>query len=181
MTAVNFPASLGGSGKTYSDDNNPTTGLGDDGHRERLMPLFQDVIAVTQTAKDKAQDAANSAASAANAPGTNATIASITIPAATGGLLAFTLEQAGKAYALGQSLNIYVSSGNLAVGVLEAFNAATGVGQLRVRYREGTATGAATVSLSPPVDASLSGRVSAIETEDARLKARRRLMHKELL
>jgi hypothetical protein len=45
MTAVKFPTAIGGSGRTYSDDNDPNTGMADGGHLERWMPLMQDVVA----------------------------------------------------------------------------------------------------------------------------------------
>jgi hypothetical protein len=45
MTAVTFPTAIGGSGRTYSDDNDPDTGMADGGHLERWMPLMQDVVA----------------------------------------------------------------------------------------------------------------------------------------
>lgn len=37
-------------GHTYSDDNNPTTGLGAGGHRMRFIPLVQDIVAVAAEA-----------------------------------------------------------------------------------------------------------------------------------
>jgi hypothetical protein len=38
MTAVTV------NNRTYSDDSNPVTGLGDGGHRTRLIPLFADSL-----------------------------------------------------------------------------------------------------------------------------------------
>lgn len=46
MASVNMPTSLGASGNSYSDDANPDTGLRRGGAKIRLIPLFQDLIAV---------------------------------------------------------------------------------------------------------------------------------------
>ncbi|GEK50887.1 phage head spike fiber domain-containing protein [Vreelandella venusta] len=46
MAQVTFPTYLGGSGNTYSDDDNPNTGLANDGHRVRFVPLCAEVLAM---------------------------------------------------------------------------------------------------------------------------------------
>ncbi|WAM57363.1 hypothetical protein, partial [Vreelandella venusta] len=46
MAQVTFPTYLGGSGNTYSDDDNPNTGLANDGHRVRFVPLCGEVLAM---------------------------------------------------------------------------------------------------------------------------------------
>lgn len=183
MTAVTFPPTLGGSGRTYSDDNSPTTGLGNDGHRDRLIPLLQDTVAMAQTAKDKADAAQASANTAVNAPGTSATVASVTIPAATGGNVAFNLQQTGKAFSIGQTVVVALTASalNQFTGVITAFNAGTGAMTVNCQQFAGAGTGAATVSLTSPIDGSLTGRVTALEALQNKQEARARLFRKEFI
>ena len=85
-------------GHTYSDDSDPTTGLGNGGHRTRFIPALSDVVVVAGQAATSATNAATSATNSANsataaaasattavnAPGTNATsTTSLTISAAS--------------------------------------------------------------------------------------------------
>lgn len=49
VNSVTFPLVLGGSGNTFTDDDNPLTGLDNDGHRTRLVPMFADAVAIAQT------------------------------------------------------------------------------------------------------------------------------------
>jgi hypothetical protein len=46
MASVTFLSSVGGDNSVVTDDNNPTTGLGNDGHRVRLVPALAQVVAV---------------------------------------------------------------------------------------------------------------------------------------
>lgn len=46
MASVTFPSGIGGSGATFSDDSNPSTGLANGGAVSRLVPLLQNVVAV---------------------------------------------------------------------------------------------------------------------------------------
>ena len=55
---VYFDPAVGGSGLTVTDDGNPTTGLDNDGHRERLVPALAQVVAVAQHVVDTAEDVA---------------------------------------------------------------------------------------------------------------------------
>ena len=68
---VYFDPVVGGTGLTVTDDGNPITGLDNDGHRERLVPAFSNVVLVAQhvvdTAEDVNADAVASAAAAATA------------------------------------------------------------------------------------------------------------------
>lgn len=56
-------------GREYTDDSNPLTGMGNGGHRTRLMPMLNDVMAETAAklseVRSKADEAANSASQAA--------------------------------------------------------------------------------------------------------------------
>ena len=51
-----FDPAVGGTGLTVTDDGNPTTGLDNDGHRERLVPAFSNVVQVAKFVVDTAQD-----------------------------------------------------------------------------------------------------------------------------
>lgn len=65
MAQVTFPPELGGDGKTYSDDSNPTTGMGNGGHRTRFVPALGQSLAMATTARNKAGEALTSAKNAA--------------------------------------------------------------------------------------------------------------------
>lgn len=65
MASVTFSAAVGGNNSVVSDDNDPTTGLGNDGHRIRLVPALAQVVAVAGFVLTKATEAASAAASAA--------------------------------------------------------------------------------------------------------------------
>lgn len=44
--SVTFSASVGGDGSTVTSDSDPTTGLGNGGHRDRFVPACAQVVAV---------------------------------------------------------------------------------------------------------------------------------------
>lgn len=62
MTSVTFPVDLGGDGSTVTDDNDPSTGLGQGGHRTRFVPALYNTVAMAQTAVDSATSAASDVA-----------------------------------------------------------------------------------------------------------------------
>lgn len=51
---VYFDPAVGGTGLTVTDDGNPATGLDNDGHRERLVPAFSNVVQVAKFIVDTA-------------------------------------------------------------------------------------------------------------------------------
>ena len=57
MASVTFPVELGGDGNTYSDDDNPTTGLGNDGHRQRFVPCLMNLPPMMGVVVQNAQQA----------------------------------------------------------------------------------------------------------------------------
>ncbi len=166
-------------------------GFANRGHRTSLFSLAQDVVIIGQGASDAADTAtaqataaAASATSAINAPGTSATSStSRTIPG-VGGSITFTLDQVGKAFSKGQTV-MFASSAlplNQLAGPITAFNAATGIMTITVQFVAGAGTFAAwDVSLSTPVDGSLTGRVAALEAANAKQKARALLLFKEFI
>lgn len=56
MASVTFPEEFGGDGQTYTDDDSPSTGMGNDGHRERFVPALAGAVAMAAWAKDKASE-----------------------------------------------------------------------------------------------------------------------------
>jgi hypothetical protein len=186
MTVHTFLAdsTVGGSGGAYTDDGNPTTGLDNGGHRVRLVPMFTEIVNIATFMKNllnaAVASASASAATAVNAPGTSSTsTTSLTV-----GIASVTFNtQAGKAYAIGQFVVIADTGtpANFMVGQVTAYNSGTGAMTVNVTVIGGSGTFTTwTISLTAPLDGTLSGRVSALETEQARLKARRRLLYREL-
>lgn len=57
MASVTFPVELGGDGNTYSDDDNPNTGLGNDGHRQRFVPCLMNLPPMMGVVVQNAQQA----------------------------------------------------------------------------------------------------------------------------
>jgi hypothetical protein len=68
---VTFPVSLGCSGLTISDDDDPTTGFGNNGHSRLFFPTMQDLVIACQSGV-LAGVAATTAAGAAAVSATNA-------------------------------------------------------------------------------------------------------------
>ena len=158
MASVTFPPAVGGDGSTVSDDSNPTTGLGNGGHRTRFVPTLVQMVAVAQNtvtqatnAAASASDAAASAATALNSPGTSAT--STTSLVVGTGSKSLTLAQTGKAFAVGQFVQIVSTATptNWMVGPITAFNSGTGAMTVNVGSFGGSGTIAAwTITPSSP-------------------------------
>ncbi|HYE46211.1 MAG TPA: hypothetical protein VEA44_10615 [Caulobacter sp.] len=171
MTTVNIPVDRGGDGETYSDDANPTTGMiGADGYGyvTRFMKLISAMMGVANWIKDQADAialqvsaAASSAASALNAPGTNATsTTSLTVGTGTKNL---TLAQTGKAYSAGQTVVIAstASPNNQMTGVITSFTSGTGAMVVDAQQVLGSGTFAAwTISLGALVSSTLPSQTS---------------------
>lgn len=166
MASVTFPAGVGGDGSTVSDDANPTTGLANGGHRTRFVPALAQMVAVAQNTVTQATNAASSATAAAtsatsaiNSPGTQATSTS-SVAIGTGSK-SLTLAQTGKAFVVGQYVQIVstASPTNWMVGAITAFTSGTGAMTVNVITTGGTGTIASwTVThatppfITPPVD-----------------------------
>jgi hypothetical protein len=93
MASVTFDTVVGGDGSTVTDDDSPSTGLGNGGSILRLVPMMAQVVAVANNVVSVAggttQDVIDAAASAAAALASkNAAAASVTqvntLGAATG-------------------------------------------------------------------------------------------------
>lgn len=84
---------VGGDGSTTTDDNDPSTGLGNDGFRARLLKMFSNIVAIANVVATKAAAVLNSPATAADST-TSLLIGT--------GSKTFTLTVAGKSIYVGQ-------------------------------------------------------------------------------
>lgn len=173
MSSVYFDPAVGGNGTTVTDDSSATTGLGNGGHRTRFVSALAQVVAVAGNAVGSAQAAAGSAAAAAasaataaNAPGTQAT--STTSLAVGQGSKSLTLAQTGKAFVVGQYVQIVNSATVWMVGLITAFTPATGAMTVNVTNTGGSGTLASwTVTpTNPPELPSQSGNGGKALTTD---------------
>lgn len=156
-------------------------GMAADGHRTSFFQLLADIVTVAGQIAINTATAAAAALTAVNAPGTSATSPTNLTPSVAA--ITLTLAQANKAFALGMFVTGYASANNWFAGNITAFNAATGVMTVNAVMigSAPAASGAWTVALSGPVDATLTARVTALETENARLRDRNRLLSKDLV
>lgn len=152
-------------GHTYTDDSDPTTGMGNGGHRTRFIPCVSDVVVVagqvvtnattatTQAgiATTQAAASAASAATALAAPGTNATsTTSLSISAVSKTLTI----QTGKSFVVGMTVKIAstASPTKWMAGDITAYNSGTGSLTVKVVLVNDTGTLADwTVSITAPV------------------------------
>lgn len=138
-------------GHLYSDDSDPSTGMGNGGHLLRFFPLLQDVVAVAAQAASNAATAAAAAASAVTGASTSAT--STTSLALGLGAKSLTI-QAGKNIVIGMTVKIAVTADGTKwmAGDVTAYNSGTGALDVNVTHVQGSGTYAAwTVSLSGPI------------------------------
>lgn len=151
MASVTFPSNIGGNGSTVTDDTNATTGLGNGGHKTRFVPALAQVVAVAAYMVPIAQNALN-------APGTSATsTSSVTIGT---GSKSLTLAQTGKAFAVGQWVQITSAAApatDFMLGAITAFNAGTGAMTVNVALAGGAGT-IASWAVHPASPLSLSAR-----------------------
>jgi hypothetical protein len=140
MASVTFWSSVGGDNSIVSDDTDSITGLAGYGYATRLVPALGQFVLVAQNTVNQAAAAANSAASALGAPGTNATVAgSLTVGT---GSKSFTLDQTGKAYSIGQTVVIARTADPTTsmTGVITAFTASSGAMTVLVSVTAGSGT-----------------------------------------
>jgi hypothetical protein len=143
-------------GHTYTDDSDPNTGLDGGGHVARFVPALADVVLACADLVTKINTAYDTidnkvltgttymdavAATVAQSASTSAT----SVTSMTGSISpkTFTLAQTGKAYSLGQTVNIADSTVTVVMsGLITAYNSTTGVMTVNV----GTLLGAGTFS-----------------------------------
>ena len=146
MASFYADPAVGGDGSTTTDDANATTGLDNYGYTERLVPMFTNALNIATYSAGRATAAAASAvasaasaSSALNAPGTNAT--STTSVAVGSGSKSFTI-QTGKAYVVGQTLNVASAAdpANFMAGQITSYNSGTGALVVNVTQTGGSGT-----------------------------------------
>lgn len=185
VNSVTFLASVGGDNSTVTDDANPTTGLANDGHRLRFVPALSQLVAVAAFVVAQALAAAASATTAINAPGTSAVTTTASVTVGTGAKT-FAGIPAGKLFAIGQWVLAARTSAPTTTYVIGQVTTFSGGTSITITVPAGGTLGSGgpfadwTISLTTPFDATLNGRVTTLENEAARLKARRRLLYKEL-
>ncbi len=138
-------------GVTYSDDADPSTGMGNGGHLVRFFPMLQGVVAVAAQVANDAGVASAAAASAVTGASTSAT--STTSLALGTGAKSLTI-QTGKNIVIGMTVKIAVTDDGTTwmAGDVTAYNSGTGALDVNVTHVQGSGTYAAwTVSLSGPV------------------------------
>jgi len=168
VNSVTFLSSVGGDGSTVTDDSNPTTGLGNGGHRIRLVPSFSNIVNIAQNVVNNALSAAASAATALNAPGTSATsTTSNDITGAVGTDKTFTI-QTGKSLVPGMAVIMARTSApatQALVGVVKTYNSGTGSIVISVGSITGTGTSITDWTLS--LTATVAGSVGTSRTISA--------------
>nr|MBP8298410.1 hypothetical protein [Burkholderiales bacterium] len=135
-------------GVTYSDDADPSTGMGNGGHLVRFFPMLQGVVAVAGQVASNAAVASAAAASAVTGASTSAT--STTSVSIGIGFRNLTI-QTGKNIVIGMTVKIAVTADGTTwmAGDVTAYNSGTGVLDVNVTHTQGSGTYAAwTVSLS---------------------------------
>lgn len=141
-------------GNTYTDDSDPNTGLDGGGHVARFVPALADVVLACADLVTKINTAYATidnkvltgttymdavAATVAQSPSTNSTSSSSIVSGL--GIKSFTLNQTGKAYSLGQTVNVADSTVTVVMaGVITAYNSTTGAMTVNVGTLLGTGT-----------------------------------------
>lgn len=168
MASVTFSTTVGGDGSTVTDDANPTTGLGNGGHRTRLVPALSQVVAVASNALGSATAAAASALTAINAPGTQATSTTPNdVTGAAGNDKTWTI-QTGKSIVPGMSMVAARTSAPATtsmLGVVKTYNSGNGQLVLTIASVVGSGTGIADWTFS--LTASAAGAVATSRTISA--------------
>jgi hypothetical protein len=173
VDSVTIPARITGTtDHTYTNDDNPSTGLAGGMHTVNLVPMFADSVKVAlyceaqialidndisaslaeidahgTAALDALENHSSTAiatmdarvATVAQSPSTNAT--SVTSMSASIASKSFTLVETGKAYSLGQTVNIANTGVNAVMsGIITAYNSTTGAMTVNVSTLLGTGT-----------------------------------------
>ncbi|WP_027967328.1 hypothetical protein [Halomonas halocynthiae] len=102
MASVTFPVEFGGDGNTYTGDDNPNTGLANDGHRLRFVPALANAVAMAEWTKEKAGETNNdrhlATTAAAQAQGSRAAAQASELAATAAAAAAIESAKLGAAY-----------------------------------------------------------------------------------
>jgi hypothetical protein len=151
VDSVTIPARITGTtDHTYTNDDNQSTGLAGGMHTVNLVPMFADSVLIALYCEQQISllDSKIStayttidakAATVAQSPYTNATSSSSIVSGI--GSKSFTLNETGKAYSLGQTVNVANSTvATVMSGVITAYNSTTGAMTVNVNSVIGTGT-----------------------------------------
>ncbi|QDQ26698.1 hypothetical protein FNU76_10165 [Chitinimonas arctica] len=114
VTTVTVPVALGGSGLTYTSDDNPLTGFGNGGHEVRFPLALDDTVSMAATAVAAASAAAAGLTASAYS-GTSASAVALGVGNKT------LTTQAGKSWFVGQFLQLVSGIGNYMQGQVTAY------------------------------------------------------------
>jgi hypothetical protein len=149
--------------------------------RENWPLVLADIAAVIAEAAASAAAAATSASAATIAPASRSTsISNRTIPAIDGSVT-FTLVEADRVYSPGQSAVCSVTGDaeTQFSGVITAWDSVTKALTVKAKHVAGVGTfNTWVIALTAPIDATLTGRVTALEAADA-AAAEKALFHND--
>ena len=126
MSSVTFPTNLGGNGQTYTDDDNPTTGLRDGGWRTRFVPCLEQTVAIADTLTNRIIFGFDvSSSSVAVSVGTKTLTTSGSFTWAAGMFVTIARTSATANYLFGQVVSYNASTDQLVVNVTSVAGSGT--------------------------------------------------------
>lgn len=154
--------------------------------RANWAAMLADIAAVIAEGAQSNIEAAQAAVSALQAPGTFATSTNeLTIPGVVGGLMNFSIQEAGKLFIPGDTCLLSAAAPNAlnsVLGRLEAFDPVAKTVSLRVEFKAGVGTFSSwKLRLAASLDTTLTGRVAALETANAKQRSDALFIAKEFI
>lgn len=152
--------------------------------RENWQSMLADVATVTAEGSMSALAAAQAAAAAFSAPSSKSTSITEIVMPAIGDTVAVGVVEADRLYAQGQTAVVSVTGDAVKQfsGPILSWDVLTKTLQIKIQFVAGAGTfNAWTVALTAPVDATLSGRVAALEIANARLRTKALFTAKEFV
>lgn len=126
MSSVTFPTNLGGNGQTYTDDNDPSTGLRDGGWRSRFVPCLEQTVAIANTLTNRVIFGSDvSSTSIAVSTGSKTLTTSGSFTWAAGMFVTIARTSATANYLFGQVVSYNASTDQLVVNVTSVAGSGT--------------------------------------------------------
>ena len=126
MSSVTFPTNLGGNGQTYTDDNDPSTGLRDGGWRSRFVPCLEQTVAIANTLTNRVIFGSDvSSTSIAVSTGSKTLTTSGSFTWAAGMFVTIARTSATANYLFGQVVSYNTSTDQLVVNVTSVAGSGT--------------------------------------------------------
>lgn len=140
VDTVTIPAKITGStDHTYTNDDNIVTGLAGGMHTVNLIPMFADSVKIALYCEEQVVLIDQAVTTVIQSPSTSAT--SSTSMTVGFGSKSFTLNETGKAYAVGQTVNVSNTSGSAVMtGIITAYDKDTGAITVNVSTIIGSGT-----------------------------------------